>query len=117
MGFAPGPRPSAGKKLSRLLENYQIRFALYDGGTMVQVAASHVTSSKLCKTLKPIADKLSKFPSPSIYPPVSSCSDDIRGRDRNSRYPRHTRSTLVALFAVSPVILNPEAMSNIPQRM
>lgn len=33
---------------------------------MVQVAASQLTSSKLCNTLKPIADSPSKLPSPSI---------------------------------------------------
>jgi len=37
----------------------------HEGGTIAQVAASQDTSSKLCKTLKPIADRLSKLPSPS----------------------------------------------------
>ena len=39
---------------------------VYEGGTIVQVAASHDTSSKLCSALKPIALSPSKFPSPSI---------------------------------------------------
>ena len=40
--------------------------ALYDGGTIVQVAASQLTSSKLWSALKPRALKPSTEPSPSI---------------------------------------------------
>lgn len=36
------------------------------GGIVVHVAASQETSSKLCITSKPIEEKPSKFPSPSI---------------------------------------------------
>jgi hypothetical protein len=42
------------------------QIVVYEGGTIVQVAASHDTSSKLCSALKPIALSPSKFPSPSI---------------------------------------------------
>ena len=38
---------------------------------MVHVAASQLTSSKLCSTSNPMAEKPSKFPSPSIYASVS----------------------------------------------
>jgi hypothetical protein len=36
------------------------------GGIIVQVAASQLTSSKLCMTSNPIDEKPSKLPSPSI---------------------------------------------------
>ena len=39
----------------------------HDGGIIVHVAASQLTSSKLCTTSKPMAEKPSKLPSPSIY--------------------------------------------------
>jgi hypothetical protein len=38
----------------------------YDGGIIVHVAASQLTSSKLCSTSNPIAENPSKLPSPSI---------------------------------------------------
>jgi hypothetical protein len=37
----------------------------HEGGIIVQVATSQVTSSKLCNTLKPIVDKQSDIPSAS----------------------------------------------------
>lgn len=53
----------------------QINPKSQDGGTIVQVAASHETSSKLCKMLKPIALSPSKLPSPSICAKlVSPCN-------------------------------------------
>lgn len=39
----------------------------HEGGTIVHVAASQDTSSKLCRFENPIALKPSKLPSPSIY--------------------------------------------------
>ena len=39
---------------------------VHDGGIMVQVAASQLTSSKLWSPLKPIALSPSKLPSPSM---------------------------------------------------
>lgn len=44
--------------------NHIMRSPSQGGETMV--LASHETSSKLCSTLKPIAERLSKWPSPSI---------------------------------------------------
>lgn len=40
--------------------------SIHDGGTIVQVAASQETSSKLCSEVKPIALNPSGLPSPSI---------------------------------------------------
>lgn len=37
----------------------------YDGCIIVQVAASQLTSSKLCSMLNPIEERQSKLPSPS----------------------------------------------------
>ena len=44
----------------------------HDGGIIVHVAASQLTSSKLCSTSNPMAENPSKLPSPSICTLVSS---------------------------------------------
>ena len=44
-----------------------------EGGIIVHVAASQLTSSKLCSTSNPMAEKPSKFPSPSICVLVNLC--------------------------------------------
>jgi hypothetical protein len=43
----------------------------HDGGTIVHVAASQLTSSKVCSKSKPMADKPPLLPSPSICAHVS----------------------------------------------
>ena len=47
------------------------RFIFHDGGTIVQVAASQLTSSKVCSKSNPMADNPSWLPSPSICAHVS----------------------------------------------
>jgi hypothetical protein len=67
-----------------------------EGGIMVHVAASQVTSSNVCRAVKPMFDRLSKFPSPSTCTILSELCHGwtVSGpwRDLHNRAPPHSRS-------------------------
>lgn len=72
-------------------------YAHHDGCIIDQVAASQLTSSKLCSMVKPIDERQSKLPSPSTYLGLASrLSEEKRKKRRKGAALTQSITTVLA---------------------